>query len=327
MNEFTKATFFILFLMSFSLSVLLIPNQVKALTILIPGETNFTIEPIVLEYLRVKDIRVTAAEGYLNVAWNAYYWSGRETDIGVKCYLNCEWPEANNYDIENNCALNQRCTYEGATGVGGCAIMSPAYIYQNTESNNVTCKFYDPSTPDIIYLPFPAVQFMPIAFDIRVAPQAKATVGEPFDLQVTIKNTGVIKSSYEVNVSSTYDFVHIENGFVSETESIEWNESTSVSPTVRIDLTQIATLFVKVKANSDPITCSVDSDCSYLEMCGLEAPVCDIDTKCARRCAIQISASKKGLPEFRVFDVLQIMFFATSVLFVSQKKLLNLKTN
>jgi len=308
---------------AFALTLVLGSNSSSATVILTPGETKITIEPIILEYLRAKD-----TGGYLNVEWNATYWSGREADIGAKCYLNCEHPEAGGYDIDSNCAGKKYCMFEGAAGVGGCAIASPNYIYQNTQSNNVTCKFYDPLVPSVIYLPFPAVQFKPIDFDVSVTPAATVTVGKSVALIVSIKNNGIIASSYEVNASTISNLAIIENGLIPETEIIEWNESTAAYPKITmLSSAETVTLFVKTKSKADPVVCSSNADCAYIGVCGLEPPACSPGGKCTKVCAVQISANNRSVPEFGVLGLVQVMLLAAFVVLFARKKLLSLDSD
>jgi hypothetical protein len=291
-----------------------------------PAEVNFTVTTIILEPLATTEdftgtSQILGLQGdlnYLNIRWNARYYTEEERDIGVWCYLNC--PNVSS-PIQVNCKDYQNCTYLGPTGEHSCSISFPNYLF--TQINNVTCKFYDPENPEIEYLPYPNRTFYPIKFDLSAEP-ATITLGEPFTLSINVKSFGLLISNFTVNTSlipsPEAPPVIIENPLAS-TESIVYGQTGSVFPKITFLATGKATFEIYSKSNIEPVpnfdtSCNLREDCQFFDLgYGYDC----IDQRCWARYELQINAGKKSLSEFEIFGFIQILLITTILLILKKE--------
>jgi hypothetical protein len=301
----------------FILTFLLLVGIAFSQTTLQPGEATFTVGSVVLKPLPTEEDYTGAAQflglagdlNYLNIRWNAYYYTGEERDIGVWCYLNCPNPVS---PINVNCKDYQNCTYLGPSGKHSCSIYLPKYNFKNI--NNVTCRFYDPSNPSIEYLPYPNRTFYSIKFETSVSP-VTITVGDPFTLPINVQNFGLLKSSFTTNISfipSAFSPpVLIENPF-SSTEEISYNQIASTFPRITFLATGNANFEIYSKSNIEPVP-NFNTACNSNADCPAFAPYC-VNNRCWAKQMVTISAGKKSLPEFDFFGIIFILLIATVLL-------------
>jgi hypothetical protein len=301
-------------------SIFLIPVA-SAQTVLRPGETNFTVDAIILDpvtdYAGVNEIGLAGDVNYLNIKWNATYDSGEERDIGVKCYLNCPDPLP---DIDVKCAPYQACSYLGPTGVRICTIPTPNYLFKNI--NNITCKFYDPLNPSIDYIPRECLPFKcyinrtfwPINFSLSAAPaKIEITVGKSFILPIDVKNFGLLKSNFTVNTTALKPEIASIDNSVTATETLGYGQIGRVYPRITLLYSDALTLKILAKSGIEPVpnfdtSCSVNSDCSHYG-----SAEC-MNNRCWKRLDVQISAGNASLPEFDITGVIQILLLAALAL-------------
>jgi hypothetical protein len=284
---------------------------------LLPGETTFRVGSIFLKQLPPEEdytgtaqfLGLTGDLNYLNIRWDAYYYTGEEKDVGVWCYLNCPNPLS---PIDSNCVGYQNCTYFGPTGKHSCSISLPRYNFTNI--NNVACRFYDPSNPSIEYLPYPNRTFYSIKFEVS-SPAVTISVGEPFTLVINVKNVAFLKSSFTTNISFNPSAfsppVLIENPF-SSTEEVSYSQIASSFPRITFLATGNANFEIYSKSNIEPVqnfntACNSDTDCPAF------APHC-INNRCWAKQMVTISAGKKSLPEFDFLGIIFILLIATVLL-------------
>ncbi len=306
----------------FILIVLLFLKGVSAQE-LQPGETTFEIIPLGLEPLppgedftnTTQTLGLYGDLSYLNIKWSARYVDGKERVIGVECYLNCPNPGTN---ITTNCASykisTNYCSYKALTGYGFCTIVKPGYLFKG-QINNVTCSFYDPSKPDIKFLPYPSRTFKPVDFYVFSTSTGSITVGESFVLPVNIRNLGLIIGNFTSNVSALIkpQLVFIENQ-IGQTETLKYNQIGRLYPKITFLSAEKINFKVLTKSNIDPTTCSISADCSYL---GTDAEC--IDGKCWKRITVEIDASMSSLPEFNWTGLLQIIALSTAVILLTSR--------
>ncbi|MDI6798532.1 MAG: hypothetical protein QMD12_00835 [Candidatus Aenigmarchaeota archaeon] len=139
---------------------------------------------------------------YFNIFWRAGYpilSFNPNRELAVECYLNS----------------NQRCIpfpFIQNPGSGTCAVYKPQYEFGTSPDgtvNNVSCKVYD---PNIGLFRWRNESFIPVAFDVSVLPLITLAVGQPFSLQIIVKNKGLITDNYTVVVSSNSPILLIEHG-------------------------------------------------------------------------------------------------------------------
>lgn len=252
---------------------------------------------------------------YLNVKWTTYYADGIEREIGVDCYLNCPSPGA---DIDANCLAYKNstnyCNYKAKVGYGFCTIVKPNYLFKN-QLNNVTCKFYDPSRPDIKFLPYLNRTFYPTRFDIFTTLEGAATVGKAFTLGLNIRNLGLLISNFTSNVSAMLNpyLVVIENP-VSQTDQLKYDQIGKLYPKITFLSAEKINFKVLTKSNIDPTSCSDDAGCTYLGTAEC------IDSRCWEKRIVTISAGKSSLPEFGWTGLIQIMILSAAVIFLFKNK-------
>ena len=331
MKKNLKLLIIILFLSSIFLSRTVLSQE----TVLPPATTYFVVNPIFL----IPDaegnvLRLTGDLDYLTIEWDVYYIgeNGEITEgtIGVECYLNC--PDSNKIwsgeelpNITKSCEAYQKCTYLGDTGEYGCSILNPNYLFNTT--NNVTCNFYDPGSPDIPSLDengnYLNRNFWPINFDVY-AVDLSVPLGEAFN-PVRIKNLGLLTSNYIINITTApYDYadnVYIENS-VSSTDSTPYGHiaEPNTSQTITIRVTGSYHFKILVKSNIEPTNPMFDISCSGSKPCpSFFGDVECIPDRCWKKMDITISSGLASLPEFGWFGLVQIILLAAVVLFIKFK--------
>ena len=305
----------------FALVLLVSLPLVFAQIVLPPAETSFTILSIVIEPPPDDDFtgtsQIITLQGdlsYLRIGWKARYFDDSERNIGVKCYLNCPDPGSN---IDLNCAAFQKCEYLGLVGSRSCTVSNPNYQFNLPpgQFNTVACKFYDPLDPTIEYLPYPTRTFRPLDYSLSVSP-VTATVNEPFIFPATVIPSGLIASTYTLNVTEISDpnVLTIDRN-IGNTEELSYGQAGRFFPNMVYLVSKSTTVQVLGNANLDPVTCTVDADCSYLGDGKCVIPESG-SNRCWKRINVQLKSGFASLSEFDVFGFLQIMTLASAVLFV-----------
>lgn len=297
---------FLLFLIFLLIFIQLSESQTQ----LLPGETIIEIVPINLtkvdDYTREPQlIGLFGNISYLLISWNANYSWGLERDIGVICYLNC--PNLTNEDITVTCAGIQNCTYVGLPGLRRCAILSPNYFYD--QSNTVACKFYDPADPTILFItregkPYIQRNFDAMKYDIEVTP-VKVSVGETFLLPIKITNFGLLESFYQTSINTLQPNVLIEDKLLN-TGSISYGESTATYPKIRFLTADTAIFTILVNSSSDLYYCKFSGfyeECQYLKEDNVNG-IC-LSNRCHK--IIEDLAIEAGEVSLSDFSILQLL--------------------
>lgn len=309
---------------------LLLTPAVLAQIVLNPGQTTFSVIPIILQNIPVDPkagdycgnpekpetlvgtLGLRGEKILLNVRWNARTVTGDVTDIGVDCYLNCGNPGTN---IDANCQTVQKCTYRGPTGLHSCTIQNPNY--QLKDRNNATCKFFLLATPTIQLLPYPAKTFYLFDFSVS-APTVSTTVGQSLDFEVSVRNFGLFNDNFTVNVTplqKANEIVIDRNVIV--TEKLFCGEVGKVFPSVIMLFADTVPMTTQVKQTQDTNTCTTDSDCNYLSSVNAQGKC--VQGLCVKRFDSTITAGVTTLPEFDLFGFLAIIFSAFVIFFLRSK--------
>ncbi len=321
----------------------LILLPLAASQIILPlAETQFTIGPIVLapippspgssgpggnvigpslpfaDFTGTTQILVLRGDlDYLRVGWNAAYVDNAERNIGARCYLNC--PNPGN-DIDANCAAFQKCEYVGLVGPRSCLISNPKYELKlpPMETNTVTCKFYDPLNPSVPFKPYPKRTFRPIDYSLSVSP-ITATVGDQFSFPLSVVSVGLLASAYTFSVTelSEPNSLTIDRT-IGNTENLDYGVAGRFTPKMISLFAKVTNLEILANANSDPVACSIDADCSYLG--DGKCVVSQGTGRCWKKLDIQLKAGNASLPDFDIFGFLQIMVLSTVVLILVRRK-------
>lgn len=299
----------------FAFITLIYLSQIVSAETLRSGTTEFEILGIVITPSDPKEDFTGTSQNlalygdlsYLNIKWNAKYSDGIDRKIGVSCYLNCLNP---GQDIDNNCEKSSTnyCDYVDFVGYGFCTIINPSYLFEK-KLNNITCKFYDPASPEIKYLPYPNRTFYPTGFQVFTTQPGSMTVGQQFILGLNIKSTGLIFSNYTVNVSVLPNLqgripATVENP-VSSTTELKYNEIGKLTPKITFLSAEKGNIKVLTRSNVDPITCIDSDDCTSYGT-GAEC----IDDKCWKMNIVEIIAGTASLPDFNWTGLIQIMILS-----------------
>ncbi|MFH0711235.1 MAG: hypothetical protein V1944_01525, partial [Candidatus Aenigmatarchaeota archaeon] len=232
-------------------------------------------------------IYVAGDQYYLNMLWNTTFLSNPPL-VGMKCYLNCD-------PIRSNCEdpSVQKCS-EPQTSSYICSIQNPNYFYDSY--NLAVCRIYDPVT-NFTY-GYPNATFKP--FDITMSVSSfTVTVGQDYILPVTIKNTGLLRDSYQVNISGD-NLVYIPFNSIT-------TESLSGTP-----LFNTQQLLFKMKVLAIP-------DEGRLIQINIKANS-TTNTKYGNSLFIQLKPGLASLPEFDIFGVLQIVISSAIIFYLVWKK-------
>jgi len=238
-----------------------------------PGEGGFEILGIIITPLQSNEdytgtnqvLGLFGDLSYLNIKWNAHYSDNIERDIGVDCYMNCLNPGK---DIQTNCQAQNtptnHCNYVSKTGYGFCTIVNPNYLYKD-QLNNVTCRFYDPSKPQIKYLPYPNRTFYPFQSFVYTTYNSTITLGSAFILDLKIIYYGMIPTNFTSNVSILPNkegivLGKIENpiGYIGQ---LKYNDIGRVGPKIMILSSDKTDIDVLTRADTNPVICYSNGDC------------------------------------------------------------------
>jgi hypothetical protein len=316
-----------------AIAFLLLISLAFAQILLPPAETEFNIIPIILTPVTPgqpgspdplgdlpgdftgtsQTIALRGDFNYLSVRWNANFVDKSERNIGVRCYLNCPNPGD---DIDENCKNFQKCEYLGLVGPRSCAIPNPDYIVDlpPQETNAVACKFYDPAAPSVEFLPYPTRTFRPIDFSLSLS-EVTATVGQAFSFPISVIPRGLIAGAYTFKVTELLQpnalFIERNTGF---TEELGYGQPGRFSPRITYLISKPTNIEVLANANSDPIKCNDDTECSYIgdSKC--------VDNKCWKKVDVRLNAGKASLPEFDAFGFFQIMMLSSVVLLITFRR-------
>jgi hypothetical protein len=303
----------------FSFITLIFISSLALAEELLPGETHFEILGIILEpnpppyedFTGTSQTLVLYGDpSYLNVKWNAHYSDNVDRYIGVECYLNCLNPGK---DIQNNCIAQKiptnYCNYTSKAGYGFCTIVKPDYLFKN-QLNNITCRFYDPSNPEMKYLPYPNRTFYPIYFDIFTTSETSTTVGGRFNLALNVRNLGLFVNNFTTNVSvgsgtSDPSLVIIESPTLS-TSQLTYNKIGKMYPKIVFLSSGKFNIKVLTKAVIDPSTC--DLGCASGYEC--------VDNQCWKLNIIKIGSENYNLPEFGWTGIIQIILLSSILILI-----------
>jgi len=283
---------------------LLFPSTAHA-PVLVPGETGFRTETILIQPIGGNFLSLQGDSSYLNIYWNATFLGVTKPAINAKCYFNC--------NISTSpCSGSQTCSYSGPTGIGVCTITNPNYNQPLSIPDLVSCNFTDPQNPSVEYkLPdgnYPSRSFVPIDFQVITSPSA-TTVGIPVSVPVTLKNTGLFTGSFDLTLYSISTPVVINPHSVSNPNYIVVGPlsgdsylATSEAVSFPVDITVLSALTrvrVGVLANST------------------------LQPQIYKESIIDINTGFASLSEFHLEGVVQIILFSTILLFIafSRKKL------
>jgi len=259
---------------------------------------------------------------FLQIKWDSRWPDESLKNQGVRCYLNCPNPGDN---IEVNCVSYDKCEYIGPPGKHSCIIQNPDYLFK--EINNITCKFFDPSNPQVYYAPYPNRSFFIIDYQNLAPSSLSLTLGEPYRFVINIKNLGLIPTSFFVNFTDIQNPINPVPLFIegrqTTTEKVSYGKVVSATPQITFFSTGTANFRTDVKSTLEPTqtystSCSVVADCpSNLDLG--DGVFCLSDNRCWQRKNTSIMAGLKSLSEFDAFGIIQIILLST-ILF-----LLNLK--
>jgi hypothetical protein len=335
-NFFKKMVLILIF------STILLSSYVLSQLTLQPGNTNIFIQPIVIYPPSIaggdyggnslypstlltpqQPLGLRGNISYLVVKWDARWYDNSPKDIGVRCYLNCPNPDE---DIDANCASYQKCEYLGAPGRHSCVIQNPNYLFKDL--NNITCKFYNPESPEVDFLPYPQRSFWIVDYQAKVVSELNPPLGEAYNLLINIKNLGLIPTSFYVNFTDIQNPLNptpvvLENNLV-VTEKMNYGETTLALPRMLVLSSGRLTFQTDVKSNLEPAqsfstACNLDSDCpSSLD---LNDGVYCLQNRCWQRSLTQATIGVKSLSEFGLIEVIEIILIATFLFFLKLKNI------
>ena len=322
----------------FLLSIFLFSSVSLSQITLTPGNTTIYITSIELEVDEHNNsLFLYGSQFYLNVKWNARYSDNIERPIGVICYLNCP-----NVDQINNettlvdvCSGYENCSYEGITGEHYCTFKKPNYIYTRTENNSVYCEFYyPPLEQNISFIPYPNRTFKPIDFSLSYPNPINSQIGKTTTFQISIKNNGIFKDSYLVNISTDYpNYLEINKGILSSKE-IEEYETTFVYPSFTPLVNPLSGISLNISvlpnssSNISSLSCTSTNDCSWLSL----NPTSPTDVECINGLCYYIekttvSSKYKSMSEFPSFLIFEILIISILIYFFFERKKLKKKLN
>ncbi|MEM5802982.1 MAG: hypothetical protein QXO57_03445 [Candidatus Aenigmatarchaeota archaeon] len=319
------------------------PLLALAQTVLKPGSTNFTIQPIIIEPPEVNEtegdyggnpnypstlltpqtpLGLQGDVNYLTIKWDARWADNSQRDMGVRCYLNCPNPGDN---IDVNCASYQKCEYLGPPGKHSCTILNPRYLFKVL--NNATCKFYDPSLT-VEFLPYPQRSFWIIDYENLVPSTLSLTLGEDYNFRINIKNLGLIPTSFFVNFTDIQNPLNIVpviiEGGQTTTEKVSYGKIAIAMPRVTFLATGTLRFQTDVKSNLEPTAtyitaCNLATDCPPTIV--RDADDLCFANRCWQRSITQVTVGIKSLSEFGFIEAILIILFATILFFLSSKNI------
>lgn len=286
-----------IFIISF-LSVLSI-KPVSAQIILPQGQTYFTVAIVYYPLQFSGDLNS------LRIYWNASYLGGSASQIGVKCYVNCNPLDPNN----NECAgFPNNCTYLGPPGVSACTIQPMAYAYPLNTPENATCIFYNPAKPAVEYKKpdgtYPNATFYPINFNLYLVPNFTVSVGKPISLSFVVQNIGVFNDSY-IQTLTAYpgNLISLDTKTQSATFGSLVGNSYGNTPQSFNSLAKFTLL-----STTAPVNLVVDVNSTT-------------NSTIEQEQVLRIQAGVSSLPDFGWLGLLQIIALASLILFFIRKRL------
>jgi len=311
--------------------------------VLTSGETNFTVMSIIIFPIEVDEregdyggnpnysqtlltpqhpLGLRGDTNFLQIKWDSRWPDESLKNQGVRCYLNCPNPGDN---IEVNCVSYDKCEYIGPPGKHSCIIQNPDYLFK--EINNITCKFFDPSNPQVYYAPYPNRSFFIIDYQNLAPSSLSLTLGEPYRFVINIKNLGLIPTSFFVNFTDIQNPINPVPLFIegrqTTTEKVSYGKVVSATPQITFFSTGTANFRTDVKSTLEPTqtystSCSVVADCpSNLDLG--DGVFCLSDNRCWQRKNTSIMAGLKSLSEFDAFGIIQIILLSTILFLLSLK--------
>jgi hypothetical protein len=265
-----------------------------------PGEIKFNITAI---YIPSGEINFTGNSTHLDIYFEAYYSDGSLRDIGAVCFLNCDL----GYEA---CSLAQAKNCSVLTPPGrsfACSILNPDYYF--AQLNNVSCTFYDPENPDFtLGFDYLNSSFVPVNFSIW-ASNYSSLVGEEFNLPIYIKNSGLFRDSYKVEITSTSGiYIRTENFTTEELhgdvfDPHAWQQT---GPEVKSYPIRIIVL----DASSDLRVCVKAESQQMLSQGGMSKQVC-----------MGIKSQLKSMPELNLLNIFLLALIASTFIFKIKRKI------
>jgi len=280
---------------------------------LIPSNATFFVVTIELypvdDYTGSKQyIGLFGSKGRIDVLWNAKYNPEIPNPINVTCWLNCK----NKTDI-TKCYGLQNCSYQGSTGPASCTIFNPNYDYFSI--NNITCRFFDPSNPELEYKltdgTYPQRVFYPIKYSVSVS-GGIYQVGRTIDLPITFVSYSFLSGNYTgLAYVQQQSFITIDNTY-NTTKTLRYSESDTVSPKITVIYASgKSILYINTTANELP-SCSSVNDCPNIATQDYQIKSC-IDRKCWYIFTTEIGSAYLSLPEYSIKDLILILILSIAI--------------
>jgi hypothetical protein len=259
-----------------------------------PGEIGFTIIPGILS-----DFTFSGNPNYLNVFWNSTY----EGKTAVGCGFECD-PAI--YPCELLPEFYKCIPYPFIQigGAGSCSFVNPPYKYDT--DNTFTCLGYDVDNPTKYAKR--TIVFRPIDFGVVAPSSIGATVGQSFDLQITLINTGLFTDSFTVDVTSGSPVplsIEPSSFVIGPLKGMSYpyrGGVTSTNVKVAVLASTVASIYLDIKV------CSVTNN-----------TICNI-LPIMQPTSVEIKTGVSSLPDFSWFGIIQIIALSAVCLFALKKK-------
>ncbi len=259
-------------------------------------------------YFQVKD-RATPpntgqASDSIDYVPDSSFAAGEVNVEGTKDFLHISW-DINGFrtrDSMIDCKLNndptQTCSIQQKQGKGSCSIVNPAYDFTINE-NSVECTASYKDNPTISATA--SKNFKLIDFQVSAPSSLTAIIGEQTEVELTIKNQGILQDSYSLTAS-------VEPPALAGKFNLR--ESSITTSNVNPNKTTAASFFITPlieTAGSPNLKITAASSVSPAKSQEISIPIKTIK--------IVI-----GLPEFHLLGLVQIILLALFLFYFSLKK-------
>ena len=199
-----------------------------------------------------------------------------------------------------------------------CIISKPRYLFKVL--NNVTCKFYDPASPGIEFLPYPQRSFWIIDYKVFIPSKLVMSVGDKYTFKVNIMNLGLLPSSFFVNITDVQNPLNFIPVVIEGAQSTSEKVSSGKTAFTQAELLFLSTgnlvLLTDVKSTIEPTqtfstACTLASDCPPTILKDSD-DLC-FQNRCWQRFSTEITIGLKSLSEFGLME--SIFIIITSILF------------
>jgi hypothetical protein len=301
--------------------LLFIYHASKAQITLLPANTTFLILAIELypvdDYTGSKQyIGLFGNKDRIDVLWNAKYNLEALDPINVTCWLNCK----NKTDI-TRCYGLQNCSYQGLTGPASCTIFNPSYDYFSI--NNITCRFFDPSKPELEYKlldgTYPQRVFYLIRYSVSVS-GGIYQVGRAIDLPITFVSYSFLNSNYTgLAYVQQQSFIAIDNTY-NTTNILRYSQIDTVHPKITVIYASgRSILYINTTAN-ELSSCNSINDCPDIAIATQGYQKSCIDRKCWYVFTTEIGSAYLSLPEYSIKDLILILIISTIIFILILRK-------